>query len=290
MTLEHTLAAAFLHERPVRAAMILEQMPLSHRTDVFRALPRAVSRALADMSTPAAADALAQLEAAAAAAVLADLPVDLTAMLMRRLPAARVAPILSCMTAERQQALRRALRYPEGTAGALMDAGVMALPDDISTRDARLRLRREAADALHYVYVTDRSRRLVGVVGLAELLRTSSRTAIRAVMRQEVERLQAWMLTAAVRAHAAWGSFHALPVVDEDDRLVGVLRYRTLKRLERDVHAQSAQPASVAIAAMGELFHLGLAGFVEGVAAVSGPRHDPGRTAADQKATPGDGR
>jgi Mg/Co/Ni transporter MgtE len=194
------------------------------------------------------------------------------------------------MPAGRQQALRRALRYPEGTAGALMDAGVMALPDDITTTDARVRIRREAAEALHYVYVVDRGGRLVGVVGLSELLRTSRRTAIRAAMRQEVERLQVWMLTAAVRAHAAWGSFHALPVVDEKDRLVGVLRYRTLKRLEREVDTRSAPPASVATAAMGELFQLGLAGLVESVAALSGPRQSTGGAVVGQTSSGGDVR
>lgn len=287
MTLEHTVAAAFLRERPVRAAVILEQMPLLHRVDVFRALPGAVARAVVDMSTSAAADALARLDPDAVTAVLEDLPVDSTAMLMRRLPAPHVDRVLEAMPAGRQQALRRALRYPEGTAGGLMDAGVMALPDDITTTDARVRMRREAAEALHYVYVVDRSGRLVGVVGLSELLRAGGRTAIRAVMRQDVERLQAWMLTAAVRAHGAWGSFHALPVVDESDCLVGVLRYRTLKRLEREGDTRSAPPASLAIAAMGELFHLGLAGLVEGIAAVSGSRHAPNGSAV--RRTPGTG-
>jgi magnesium transporter len=290
MSLEQTVAAAFLRERPVRAAVILEQMPAADRADVFRALPGAVARAVVEMSTPAAADAVARLDADTATTVLEDLPNDLAARLMRRLSAGHVAQILGTMPAGRQQALRRALRYPEGTAGALMDAGVMALPDDITTTDARVRIRREAAEALHYVYVVDRGGRLVGVVGLSELLRTSRRTAIRAAMRQEVERLQVWMLTAAVRAHAAWGSFHALPVVDEKDRLVGVLRYRTLKRLEREVDTRSAPPASVATAAMGELFQLGLAGLVESVAALSGPRQSTDGAVVGQTSSGGDVR
>jgi magnesium transporter len=289
MSLEHRLAAAFLTERPAQAAAVLEQLPRQARVDVFGTLPQAAARAVREMSVLSAADALAQLEFTAAASLLDELPIDLTAMLLRRLPPERAEPVIRLMPSERQETLLRSLRHPDGTAGALMDPAVMALPEDITTADARIRVRREAPDALHYVYVVDRGQRLVGVVGLPELLRTQGRTSIRGVMRQEVERIHVWTLTAAVRLHPGWGAFHAMPVVDEEDRLVGVLRYRTLKRLEREAHGPE-RPAAVAIMAMGELFQLGLAGFVEGVAAVSARRDGIARSTSADRSTPGASR
>ena len=181
--------------------------------------------------------------------------------------------ILRALPDTRQEWLRRALRFPEGTAGALMDPAVLALPDDITVGEARAQLRRQASQLLHYLFVVDRAGRLVGVLDIGELMRARVRDPIRTVMHERVEHLPAWTPSNAVRLHPGWLTFHALPVTDEDGRLVGAIRYQTMRRLEQEADGgETARQTTVTVGALGELFHLGLAGMVEGVATAATPQ------------------
>jgi magnesium transporter len=272
MRLEQDLARAFLDDHPREAAVALERMPPASRLDVLRLAPAAAAPALGDMVAPAAADTLARLTPAEAVPLVDGLDLDVAIGLLRRMPGEAAEALLAALPEAKQVPLRRALHYPEGTAGALMDPAALALPDDITVAEGRLRLRREAHGLLYYLFVVDRDGVLVGVLDIPELMRARSRDAIRAVMRAPVEHVPAWTPATAVRVHPAWRSFHALPVTDEQNRLVGAIRYQTLRRLEHDAETGGgAQPTGLTVGALGELFHLGLAGFIEGVAAAAAP-------------------
>jgi len=273
MTLEQRLARAFLEHEPAEAAQALERIPSDARASVFRAAPVEAARALGQMVSSAAAESIAHLTDAEVAPVLSALPLDTTIRLLRRLPVAEAERLTRALPEDGQDRLRRALRYPEGTAGALMDPAVLALPDDINVAEARMRLRRQASELLYYLFVVDRTGRLVGVLDIAELMRARMRDPIRTAMHDRVEHLPAWTPAAAVRLHPGWRSFHAMPVTDDEGRLVGAVRYQTLRRLEYEADdGGGARKTTATVAALGELFHLGLSGMVEGVAAAAVPR------------------
>ncbi|HEX6323889.1 MAG TPA: CBS domain-containing protein [Vicinamibacterales bacterium] len=273
MTLETQLARAFLETHPRDAALALERMPPSERAGVVRAAPAAAAAALSEMVAAPAAECLALLDPQEAAPALDRLEPDIAVALLRRMDAPIAERLVAGLPEARQEPLRRVLAYPEGTAGALMDPMALALPADISVGEARVRLRREARGLLSYLFVVEREGTLAGVLDITELMRARAREGLRGVMHAPVEHVPAWTPAAAVRMHPAWRSFHALPVTDDQGRLAGVIRYRTLRRLEREADAAGgAQPVGVTVGALGELFHLGLAGIVEGVAAVAAPR------------------
>ncbi|MEX2177366.1 MAG: CBS domain-containing protein, partial [Gemmatimonadaceae bacterium] len=128
---------------------------------------------------------------------------------------------------------------------------------------------RAARDLLYYLYVVDREHRLVGVLDIPELLLARARDPVSAVMHRHVDRVSAFLPVALVRAHAGWQQYHALPVVDEEDRLLGAIRYQTLRRLERDASDRGPDPAHLTAGALAELFQLGTTGLVTGVAGVA---------------------
>jgi len=280
MTLEEQLAWAFLDAHPREAARALERMPAEERAAVVRAGAEEAGAALGEMVAPAAAECLAVLSPDEAAPALDRLAPDVAISLLRRVPDDVADRLITGLPDTKQRQLRRVLRYPEGTAGAVMDPMVVALPDDISIGEARVRLRREPRGLLHYLYVVDRDGMLKGVLDIPELMRARARDPIASAMHAPVEHVPAWTPAAAVRAHPAWRSFHALPVSDEAGRFAGAIRYQTLRRLEHEAEAGGAAvPTGITVGALGELFHLGLAGFVEGVAGAAAPRT---RSAGDQ--------
>lgn len=148
-----------------------------------------------------------------------------------------------------------------------MDPTIFRLPHDVLVADARVRLGRAARDLLYYLYVVDRDNRLVGVLDIPELMLARARDPVSAVMHRDVDRLSAWLPAAIVREHPGWQRYHAMPVVDDEDRLVGAIRYQVLRKLERQAPDQGGDSARLTAKALAEIFQLGTTGIV---AAISG--------------------
>ena len=275
MTLGGRLARAFLESHPSEAARALERMPIEQRVAVVRAAPAAAANALRYMTAAAAVDSLIRLTPDEAAPVLERLPLQTVTGLLRRLSADTADHLLGGLHADRQDALRRGLRFPSGTAGALMDPAVFAVPDDVTITEARLRLRREGAGSLHYVYAVDRDGVLKGWMDTSQVMHAPARALIRDVLHDDADPLPAWTPAAAVKTHAGWRRVHEIPVTDEHQRLMGVIRYATWRRLvdEQDT-ARDDRITTATVGALGELFHLGVAGIIEGVAAAAAPREE----------------
>jgi magnesium transporter len=274
MSLEHELAEAFLASHPTEAAVALERMRPALCAAALESVPAdAAVAGVHEMVAPVAAECLARVEPRVAAAIIDRLDVDASTRVLRRMSSDTRTRLLDALPARTRETIDRVLRYPEGTAGAVMDPDVAVLPDDISVAEARVMLRRRARGLLYYVYVVDREQRLTGVLDVAELMGARSGDPLRGVMHTQVERLPAWTPANAVRIHPGWRAYHAMPVVDEAGRFLGAIRYQTLRRLEQEADAAgSERPTAATVAALGELFHLGMAGFVEGLSVAAVPR------------------
>jgi len=272
---EDRLARAFLESHPPRAAMTLEQMPVTRAAAVLRAVSaRAAAPVVSAMTVPHAAECLGHLTADEAAAIVAELRTDDAGGIMRAMEPSRRESLLTALVPEVRDPIARVLPYPEGTAGAVMDPSIFQLPDDILVADARARLGRAARDLLYYLYVVDREHRLVGVLDIPELMLARGRDPVSAAMHRDVGRLSVWMPVALVREHPGWQQYHAMPVIDDEGRLLGAIRYQTLRRLERDASGRAPDPGRLTAGALAELFELGTAGLVAGIAATTSPAAD----------------
>ena len=267
MIAEEQLALAFLEGHPSLAARALERLPVVVAAAVLEAVPaRTAVTALRQMTRLHSAALLASMAPGNAAAILEAAPADEACAMVRVLEAERRAPVLTAMPASVSEALRRVLPFPDGTAGAEMDPSVFQVAEDVLVADARTRLRHAARDLLYYVYIVSRDGRLVGVLDIPELMLASARVPVSAAMHRDPQRLSAWMPVALVREHPGWHLFHAMPVVDEESRLLGAIRYQTLRRLEREAMRVDDDPAHLTARALGELFRVGTAGLIAGVA------------------------
>ena len=275
MIAEARLARAFLEEHPLHAAMSLEQLRAPEAAAVLAAVPpRTAAVVLRDLNVPFAADCLAHLAATSvprnAASIVDALSIDEAAGIVRAMDAEPRATLLAVLGDNVRDSLERVLPYVDGTAGSVMDPSVFRLPDDVLVADARVRLGRASRDLLYYLYVVDRDQQLVGVMDIPELITARPRDPVSAVMHRSVQRIDVFAPVALVREHAGWHSYHALPVVDENDRLLGAIRYQTLRRLEREATARGPEPTSLTAGALAELFQLGTTGLVAGIAATTG--------------------
>jgi magnesium transporter len=269
MRIRRSLAEGLVASHPDEAANVLEALDAAEAAAFLATLepPLAAGVLLRTTAHPATA-ILAELERARAARVVTKLPVDVAAAYLRRLPAEGVEGILSDLAPGRARSIRSLLRFREGTAGALMDPEVLALPADLTVRDAVERVRKSAEKARYNLYVVDREDVLVGVFNLRELLLAPTRRPLEEIMQSDVMRVSAELSWRALVDHPGWREVHALPVVDAGGTYLGAVRYRTLRQLEARLRAPT-DPGDVTARTLGELFSMGLTGAIEALAAAS---------------------
>jgi magnesium transporter len=270
VTPEVRLALDFIAAHPARAALDLEQMSVGSAAAVLREVPAsAAASVLREMPAPHAAACLERLPPEAAATILAAMIVSDGAAVVRACAPGLRERLLAALPRDTAEPFGRVLDHPDGSAGAVMDPSIFQLPNDTIVADARTRLRHAARDLLYYLYVIDREHRLVGVLDIPELMIARPRDPVGAAMHRHVERLSAKMPVALVREHPGWQRYHAMPVVDDDDRLLGAIRYQTLRGLERAAVDHRPDPSLLTARALGELFQLGTTALVAGVVAAA---------------------
>jgi predicted transcriptional regulator len=139
---------------------------------------------------------------------------------------------------------------------------VLALTNDLSIGEAMRQLRRHHQSAHHHIYVVDRAQRLVGVLHIRDLVSRGSKETLADIMRPAHTSLVATSRLASAAAHLAWRKLDTLPVTDDTGVLLGMVRYRQLRRI--DSVAGSGALAGTLLG-LGELYWLGLAMFLPGV-------------------------
>jgi magnesium transporter len=204
------------------------------------------------------------------------MPHDAAARILRRLDDALRAPLLEGIRPAVATALRRALAYPPDTAAGLMDARGLSLPAHLTVADALARFRRSDGAVGSYLYVVGPNEVLEGVLGLRQLLAARRQSHLRDIMAGDVARIPALVDHASVLDHPGWRRFHELPVIDAHGRLLGIIRYSTARRLERDGTAIRAASGTLAPwVHIGELYLVGMAKVVGSlVSALGAVRRD----------------
>jgi Mg/Co/Ni transporter MgtE len=191
----------------------------------------------------------------AAAGVLEDFPPENVAR--QQLERARRESLLDTVPSDLADTLRRLLPYPDGTAGAFMEAALASVPEGLTVRHAVKRIKRLRRGMKFYVYATNPQGQLTGVLTLHELINAPAASSVAQVMGGPVIRLSPMEPLASAVNSPYWQEFHALPVTDADDVLLGVIRQKTLRRFqEQSVQHGVVSDGLGALLAVSELFCL----------------------------------
>ena len=262
MNLEQQLLAQFATDHPAEVASALAAMSHQEVALVLGDLaPAAAASLLHYLPSLSAALALEQLAAEEATAILIAVRPDIAASILRTTPSERRAAVVACFPSRLQTVISNLLIYAEDTAGALMDPEVLTAFEQEPVRQVLARLQRNPAHALYYLYVVADDQQLVGVVNMRELMSAQSDASLASVCTPNIASIAASATWQTVVGHPAWGSVHALPVVDETGRFVGVIRYKTARDLEQRQASDALTDSGLQTAsALGEVFGLGLRG------------------------------
>ncbi|MCS6852168.1 MAG: magnesium transporter [Gemmataceae bacterium] len=172
---------------------------------------------------------------------------DDRADLLRRLNPRVAESLLRLVDEADRRDIATLVKYPENSAGALMTTDYAWLPAHITAAEALDRLRCQAPDkeTIYYVYVLDDQRHLLGVVSLRDLILADRQTVLSDLMEKEVVRVRATDDPEHVAQEIARYDLLAIPVVDEENRLVGIITHDdvmdvVVQEATEDVHRLGA--------------------------------------------------
>lgn len=167
-------------------------------------------------------------------ACLQLLPTPVAADLVDSFPVLRRQDLLAALSPDQSAAVMALLRYPSDSAGGIMDNRFIAVRADQTVESCLAELRassRQRTDDVLYVYVTDEAGRLVGVVSLRQLVFAPADQQLRDIMNREVRFLRATDDQEEIARQLQHYHFLGLPVVDAQERLVGVVKVRDAIRV-----------------------------------------------------------
>ncbi len=153
-----------------------------------------------------------------------EIPSDDAAALIDYLPEELSAAVLDLMRPRESGVVENLLEYDEQTAGRIMNPHVFALSEDMTVGESITELQSNRdVEMVFYLYVVDERRHLVGVVSLRRLLLVSPETPLKRIMTAELISARVEMDQEEVARQVAAYNLLAIPVVDEENKLVGII-------------------------------------------------------------------
>ena len=240
MELEQHLTLGYFQAHPVEAARHLESLGPEEAGVLLKMLPgEDIAQVLEHCVPVSTAKILGELPNLLSGKVVSAMNATSAIGVLRQLEETTRYDILECLDNSMGATLRRALRYSPNTAGSLADPQVFTLPPDIPVEEAVSRIRTYGQKAMYYIYVIDRDGKLEGVLTLRQLLIDASDHLVGTLMENQITTLSAEANLEEIIQHSEWSRFHTLPVVDRWGTFFGALRYRMLRRIEKDVEGKA---------------------------------------------------
>src|SRR6478752_7554902 len=215
-------------QHPADLAQIFSELPDKDREAAFSLLAerngRLAMEAISELGPEAGAALLATRSADEIARLAQEIPSDDAAALIDYLPEELSAAVLDLMRPKESGVVENLLEYDEQTAGRIMNPHVFALNEDMTVGEAIAEIQgNRDVEMVFYLYVVDDRRHLVGVVSLRRLLLVSPETPLKRIMTADLISARVDMDQEEVARQVAAYNLLAIPVVDEENKLVGII-------------------------------------------------------------------
>lgn len=221
-----SLVRSFVMQHPEDAARSLEGVAPSEAGAILRRLPaRSVGAVLERLAPEPAGAILGEIGPQGTRDLLDHLPPRHAAAILHHVEESLRSATLAGLPERRAREIRSLLEYPSDTAGGMMEPHVTSIAIDLTVGDAIQAIRRAPRQTLYYLYVTDREGRLAGVLNMRELLLGAPRDPISGLVHRDVVTVPATMDREELAALMRDRRFIALPVVDQDGRLLGIVKH-----------------------------------------------------------------
>ena len=216
----------FLPMEPADIALILEEAGPEVMPLLYRLLPKeTAAEVFVELESESQEMLINGFSNTELKEVLDELYLDDAVDIVEEMPASVVIRILDKATPEMRKSINEILKYPEDSAGSIMNMEFLSLKKDMTVADAFKRIRRIGGEleTINILYVTDPRRKLLGVLSVRDLLLADEEDLIEDIMDPDV----VWAKTTDDKEDVAQAlskyDFLAMPIVDLEKRLVGIV-------------------------------------------------------------------
>ena len=207
-------------------ASLLEEFDETDLLKFFRVLPKNIAAdVFAYLPIDIQQSMIVILTEGEATNIIENMYVDDAADLFDEMPANVVTRLLAKTSAETRRTINQLLKYPDSSAGSLMTTEYEALKLHLKVSEAIEKIRKDGIDkeTINTCYVLDRDRKLLGTVTLRTLLLSDPDTEVGEIMTENVISITTLTDQEEVAHDFQKYDFSVMPVVDSEDRLVGII-------------------------------------------------------------------
>lgn len=213
-------------ENPADLAPLLEELDETSRAVVFRLLSKDLAaETFVELESDTQTALIRSFSDAELKEIVDELYVDDAVDLIEEMPANVVRRILNQTDPETRRTINEILKYPDDSAGSLMTVEYVALRTGLTVADAFANIRRTGIDkeTIYNCYVVDKNRRLLGMVTAKSLMLADSEDIIDDLAERDVQTVATLEDKEDVAKKFAKYDLLAIPVVDSENRLVGIV-------------------------------------------------------------------
>jgi len=212
---------------PADIALLFKYFSPLERKMIFSLLLNDTKRAaevLSEVEPATCVELLGSMDRDKIPALFGHIAADDKAEILAHLPKDLAEEILQLVKEKDSQEVEALMKYAEDTAGRIMTTNFFSLNEDVTIKDAIQALQEAShVEMVFYLYVTDQRGHLVGVVDLRQLLLHPPTVKLKDIMIPDVERVTTDMDQEEVARIVAKYNILAVPVVDEENKLVGII-------------------------------------------------------------------
>lgn len=220
------LKAFLIEQHEADIAEWIEELEDDERELVFGLMEaERAAEVLGELELETQADVISDMDPEMAGHILDEMPTDEVADLLAELTPEEQGEILSEMDTEEAADVRELMEHEPDTAGGIMTTDFITVFQEMTAQEAIEHLRDVGPDAetIYYVYVVDDVERLMGVLSLRDLIVAPPYRSVREIMRTKVLSVRVDEDQEEVARVVSKYDLMAIPVVDVQDRLVGVI-------------------------------------------------------------------
>lgn len=225
------LVNKFFENDPVAASHYLETMPIEDIIQVMKSLPLPIaSETINRFNLVLTADVLQGIPDSLFSKIIPHIEDQhLSNVFMKLAPEIKIK-LLDLLPEIKKKQLQEFLTYPEDSAGRLMTFDFIAFHSDVKVRDAIQTIKYFTQQGVRssYLYVIDKENRLIGVLRIRDMLLAEGHETVESIMQKDVFRVNCFTDREQLASELSKRSYFAVPVVDNEDRLIGIIRISQL--------------------------------------------------------------
>ena len=224
---QYTKLKAILSDmEPVDIAQLFEDLPERYMPLLYRLLPKeSAAEVFVELDSDTQEMLIRGFSDTELKDVLDELYLDDAVDIIEEMPANVVKRIIKHTAPEMRNSINEILKYPKDSAGSIMTIEFIELKEDMTVRDAFTKIRRTGVDkeTIYTCYVTDRNRVLKGLVSAKDLMLSEEDFVISDIMEKNPISVNTMDDKEDVARALSKYDFLSLPVVDNENRLVGIV-------------------------------------------------------------------